>query len=296
MSDPLLSNQAFLGNSMKRLFVLSVLALSTVVHAEDKHQYSFVMIDGNKLAYSCSGKGNKTVLLIEGMGLDAHKSFKNIYHNYQADGYQICMYDRAGVGASSIAKPRVRSVKELADELNAVVEANKWSHLILVAHSFGGFVARAYTHQYPAKVDGILFADSAHESWYYDMKLSMSVAGWKIMENIIEWEKQEHSHEDLVEAVIAAPSFTVPDKLPITVMSRGLPHNTLRQAKMSYADVDAYNAAWNSSQYKLLKLSSNAEHVTMHYSSHFVDENDPWLVLDELYKLQQRVEASSLLP
>ena len=59
---------------MKRLFVLSVLALSTVVHAEDKHQYSFVMIDGNKLAYSCSGKGNKTVLLIEGMGLDAHKS------------------------------------------------------------------------------------------------------------------------------------------------------------------------------------------------------------------------------
>ena len=281
---------------MKRLFVLSVLALSTVVHAEDKHQYSFVMIDGNKLAYSCSGKGNKTVLLIEGMGLDAHKSFKNIYHNYQADGYQICMYDRAGVGASSIAKPRVRSVKELADELNAVVEANKWSHLILVAHSFGGFVARAYTHQYPATVDGILFADSAHESWYYDMKLSMSVAGWKIMENIIEWEKQEHSHEDLVEAVIAAPSFTVPDKLPITVMSRGLPHNTLRQAKMSYADVDAYNAAWNSSQYKLLKLSSNAEHVTMHYSSHFVDENDPWLVLDELYKLQQRVEASSLLP
>ena len=281
---------------MKRLFALSLLAVSTLVHAEDEHQYSFVIIDGNKLAYSCSGKGNKTVLLIEGMGLDAHKSFKNIYHNYQADGYQICMYDRAGVGASSFTKPRVRSVKELADELNAVVEANKWGHLILVAHSFGGFVARAYAQQYPAKVDGILFADSAHESWYHDMKLSMSVAGWKVMENIIEWEKQQHSHEDLVEAVIAAPSFTFPDKLPITVMSRGLPHNTLRQAKMSYSDVDAYNAAWNSSQYKLLKLSSNAEHVTMHYSSHFVDENDPWLVLDELYKLQKRVEANSLSP
>lgn len=281
---------------MKRLFALSLLAVSTLVHAEEEHQYSYVIVDGNKLAYSCSGKGDKTVLLIEGMGLDAHKSFKNIYHKYQADGYQICMYDRAGVGASSFAKPRVRSVKELADELNAVVEANKWNNLILVAHSFGGFVARAYTHQYPAKVDGILFADSAYESWYYDMKLSMSVAGWKTMENIIEWEKQQHSHEDLVEAVIAAPNFTVPDKLPITVMSRGLPHNTLRQAKMSYSDVDAYNAAWNSSQYKLLKLSANAEHVTMHYSSHFVDENDPWLVLDELYKLQQRVEASSLLP
>ncbi len=72
------------------------------------------------------------------------------------------------------------------------------------------------------------------------MKLSMSVAGWKTMENIIEWEKQRHSHEDAVEAVMAAPSFTVPNKLPITVMSRGLPHNTLRQTKMSYADVDAY--------------------------------------------------------
>ncbi|MEO7935423.1 MAG: alpha/beta hydrolase [Dokdonella sp.] len=280
---------------MKRLFVLSVLAASTLVHAQDEHRYSFVTIDGNKLAYSCSGKGNKTVLLIEGMGLDAYKSFKNIYRNYQADGYQICMYDRAGVGASSFAKPRVRSVKELADELNSVVDKNKWKHLILVAHSFGGFVARAYTDQYPAKVGGILFADSAHESWYHDMKLSMSVAGWKTMENIIEWEKQQHSHEDLVEAVMAAPSFTVPDKLPITVMSRGLPHNTLRQTKMSYSDVDAYNAAWNSAQYKLIKLSANAEHVTMHYSSHFVDENDPWLVLDELYKLQRRVEAFDLM-
>lgn len=280
---------------MKHLFVLSVLAMSTVVHAEDEHQYSFVTIDGNKLAYSCSGKGNKTVLLIAGMGLDAHKSFKNIYHNYQADGYQICMVDRAGVGASSFTKPRVRSVKELADELNGVAEANKWNNLTLVAHSFGGFVARAYTHQYPAKVDGILFADSAHESWYHDMKQSMSRAGWKTMENIIEWEKQHHSHEDAVEAVMAAPSFSVPDKLPITVMSRGLPHNTLRQAKMSYSDVDAYNAAWNSAQFKLLKLSANAEHVTMHYSSHFVDENDPWLVLDELYKLQRRVKAFDLM-
>lgn len=280
---------------MKRLFALSILAVSTLVRAEDEHQYSYVIVDGNRLAYSCSGKGNKTVLLIEGMGLDAHKSFKNIYHGYQADGYQICMYDRAGVGASSFSKPRVRSVEELAAELNGVVEANKWNNLILVAHSFGGFVARAYTHQYPAKVDGILFADSAHESWYHDMRLSMSVAGWKTMENILEWEMQHHSHEDLVEAVIAAPSFTVPDKLAITVMSRGLPHYTLRQTKMSYSDVDAYNAAWNSSQFKLIKLSANAEHVTMHYSSHFVDENDPWLVLDELYKLQQRVEPFNLM-
>lgn len=277
---------------MKHLLALSVLAASTLAHAEDEHPYSYVTIDGNKLAYSCNGTGDRTVLLIEGMGLDAHKSFKNIYHKYQAPGYQICMYDRAGVGASSFAKPRVRSVKELADELNAVAEANQWHHLILVAHSFGGLVARAYTHHYPGNVDGILFADSAHEHWYHDMKLSMSTAGWKTMENIIEWEKQQHSHEDLLEAVLAAPSFTMPEKLPITVMSRGLPHNTLRQAKMSYADVDAYNAAWNSAQYKLLKLSTNAEHVTMHYSSHFVDENDPWLVLDEIYKLQQRVDAS----
>lgn len=278
---------------MKYLLALPVLAASLLVHAEEEHRYSYVTIDGNKLAYSCEGKGDKTVLLIEGMGLDVHKSFKNIYHNYQADGYQICMYDRAGVGASSFAKPRVRPVKELADELNGLVAANHWDHLILVAHSFGGLVARAYTHYYPSKVDGMLFADSAHESWYHDMKLSMSTAGWKTMEKIIEWEKQQHSHEDLVEAVMSAPSFTIPDKLPITVMSRGLPHNTLRQANMSYADVDAYNAAWNSAQYKLLKISENAEHVTMHYSSHFVDENDPWLVLEEIYKLQRRVEVGT---
>ncbi|WP_444898485.1 hypothetical protein ACJJIX_15780 [Microbulbifer sp. VAAC004] len=75
-------------------------------------------------------------------------------------------------------------------------------------------------------------------------------------------------------------------------MSRGLPHTAIRQTKMSYADVDAYNRTWDQSQIELTKISDNAKHVIMKYSSHLYDETDPWIVLEELNQLLSKVKAS----
>jgi pimeloyl-ACP methyl ester carboxylesterase len=55
----------------------------------------------------------------------------------------MCMYDRAGLGQST-AEPKTRTLDQLVDELHGVTTANSWGHAVLVAHSFGGFIARAY--------------------------------------------------------------------------------------------------------------------------------------------------------
>jgi hypothetical protein len=83
--------------------------------------------------------------------------------------------------------------------------------------------------------------------------------------------------------------------LPVTVLSRGLPYTAIRQARMSYDDVDAYNTTWDAAQFELAKISPATRHVRMRYANHLFDEQDPWLVLDEINLLLARVDKANRL-
>jgi pimeloyl-ACP methyl ester carboxylesterase len=263
------------------------------LHAAAAEQ--FAKVGANQLAFECRGEGSKTVLLIAGMGLDAHTTYKNTFRNFSAPGYQVCLYDRAGVGKST-PQSAARPLRALADEVDGLVKERGWRDVVLVAHSFGGMIARAYAQAHPESVRGIAFVDCVHESWYPALQRSMSPEGWRTMDMIISWERDKNSHEDFAEAVQAMNAGARPLNLPVTVLSRGLPFTTIRQAKMSYDDVDAYNTTWDAAQFALTKVSSDMRHVRMRYTNHMFDEQDPWLVLDEIGLLIKRVEARQKVP
>ncbi len=278
---------------MKKWTLMLALALaSTMGHAQDSSGERLARVGSNDLAWECRGSGPKTVLLIEGMGLDAHATFKNTFRNFAAPGYQICLYDRAGVGKST-PQTSARPLAALADELDGLIKQQQWQDVVLVAHSFGGLVTRAYAQAHPGTVKGIVFVDSVHESWYPAMKQAMSPDGWRIMEMIMNWEKSTHSHEDFVEAVQAMTAKNAKLDLPVTVLSRGIPHTSIRQSKMRYEDIDAFNTTWDGTQFALAKVSDDMRHERMRYASHLFDEQDPWLVIDEIKRLLERVEAKA---
>jgi pimeloyl-ACP methyl ester carboxylesterase len=272
--------------------VLSTLlsTFSQQAAAADTPGEQFAQIGANRLAWECRGEGSKTVVLIAGMGLDAHATYKNTFRNFAVPGYQVCLYDRAGVGKST-PQSRARPLRALADELDGLVRERQWRDVVLVAHSFGGLVARAYAQARPDAVKGIVFVDCVHESWYAAMQRAMSADGWRIMDMIISWERDKNSHEDFAEAVQALSANPGKLSIPVTVLSRGLPFTTIRQTKMGYDDVDAYNTTWDAAQFELAKVSNNMRHMRMRYTAHLFDEQDPWLVLDEIGSLIKRVEA-----
>jgi len=275
---------------MKRFMTVGLCLLSLQAAAAEATGEQFVQVGANKLAFECRGEGSKTVLLIAGMGLDAHTTYKNTFRNFAVPGYQVCLYDRAGVGKST-PQTAARPLRVLAGEIDGLVKARGWHDLVLVAHSFGGMIARAYAQDHPASVKGIAFVDCVHESWYPAMKRAMSPEGWRIMDMIINWERDTNSHEDLAEAVQVMNSSGRNLTMPVTVLSRGLPSTNIRQAKMSYDDVDAFNTTWDAAQFELTKVAGDMRHVKMRYTAHLFDEQDPWLVLDEIGQLIKRVEA-----
>jgi pimeloyl-ACP methyl ester carboxylesterase len=279
---------------MKKFLVAASLALPCLsAFAQDAGGEHLARVGSNELAWECQGSGSKTIVLIEGMGLDAHATFKNTFRKFSAPGYQICLYDRAGVGHSTpqlVARP----LKALSEELSGLIKERGWHDVVLVAHSFGGLVAHSFAQDHPKDVKGIVFVESVHESWYAGMQRAMSPAGWGIMEMIMRWEKDTHSHEDFVEAIQTMSARSTKLDVPITVLSRGLPLTNIRQAKMSYEDVDAFNSTWDAAQFELVKLSSDTRHVRMHYASHLYDEQDPWLVIEEIGLLLKRIKPAAL--
>jgi pimeloyl-ACP methyl ester carboxylesterase len=277
---------------MKRILVAVMLALPCLsAPAQNTGGEQLARVGGNDLAWECRGSGSKTIVLVEGMGLDAHATFKNTFRNFSAPGYQICLYDRAGVGHST---PQVaaRPLKALSEELYGLIKARGWHDVVLVAHSFGGLVARGFAQDHPNDVKGIVFVDCVHESWYDGLHRALSPAGWGTMEMIMRWEKETHSHEDFVEAVQTMSGRSARLDVPITVLSRGIPSTNIRQAKMDYEDVDAFNSSWDVAQSQLVKLSSDTRHVRMHYASHLYDEQDPWIVIEEIGLLLKRIKPA----
>ncbi len=273
-----------------RLITAAALITATALTwaQQSEHEYEFETIQGNRIAWSCEGDTEPTIVLIAGMGLSAHPSFDRVYHNYDGSG-RICMYDRAGLGKSTFDHPHTRTMAELVEELTVLVQRQKWGPLVLVPHSFGGFIAQAYTAENPADVIGILFLDVGHVDWVPAMEAQMSEADWAIMERIIAWNEREF-HEDYLEGQEAARAAKLPGQLPITVVSRGVPHTQIRLEKMSYEGIDIYERTHQELQYDLVGLTGDARHRYARVASHLINEYDPWLVIDEIESLVARIE------
>jgi pimeloyl-ACP methyl ester carboxylesterase len=275
---------------MKSIVIVLSLLASTTLYADD-HPYEFKTINGNQVAWSCRGEGKYTIILISGMGLPAHQSFGNTYHRYAGPG-RICLYDRAELGASKKAQAAPRTLADIATELHELATTLGWENQILVAHSFGGYIARQYIAQYPKTVLGVLFVDCLQEGFIPALHQRMSEQDWAQMQRAIDWQLKSTS-EDFLQAQSVAEHFGKLGSLPITLITRGIPQTNLRQAGMSYGGVDVFNEEHQKAQQRLLQVSTDSKQVIAKYASHVVDEFDPWLIDDEIVALQTRVELVS---
>ncbi|WP_081448859.1 alpha/beta fold hydrolase [Geodermatophilus obscurus] len=78
---------------------------------------------------------------------------------------RVCRYDRPGTGASDAPRAAGRGADELDAELDAVVDhAADRGPVVLVAHSFGGYLARLHADRHPDRVDGLVLVEALDSS------------------------------------------------------------------------------------------------------------------------------------
>jgi pimeloyl-ACP methyl ester carboxylesterase len=119
-----------------------------------------VRVNEGQIHIHATGEGTPTVVFESGMGASCLSW--TLVQPQVAQFTRAVSYDRAGHGWSDPAR-EPRTARQIAQELHTLLDATGVAGpYVLVGHSFGGYVNRAFAHLYHNEVVGMVLVDSVH--------------------------------------------------------------------------------------------------------------------------------------
>jgi len=239
---------------------------------------SSVVADGHKIYFNCAGKGSPTVVFISGWGADS-TSWLQVFDESSRLS-RACEYDRYGLGwtASYGALPhRARDARDQARELEQLLRnADIPGPYVLVGHSWGGELARLYagTHD---DVEAIVLIDAASPG--QTPAIAAALPPYKPGEPAL-MEQLRHPH---IADPLANPENLAWEKSlneAAAVKSLGdLPEVVITAGNTFDGFEKFVYPLWLKMQDRLASLSTRTVHVLAPRSGHFVQQDDPELVV-----------------
>jgi pimeloyl-ACP methyl ester carboxylesterase len=118
-----------------------------------------VEVGGYRLHFDCVGSGEPTIILEAGGGLFSLGWVFVQPALAQATSARVCSYDRAGLGWSDENPGPYSMAGEVEALHRGLTVLGVKGRLVLVGHSYGGFMARLYASRFPQDVIGLVLID-----------------------------------------------------------------------------------------------------------------------------------------
>lgn len=244
----------------------------------------FVELNGSKMFTKMYGNDSDkpTIIFDAGYG-DYSKAWEKIVALLREDA-NLFVYDRFGVGQSDrCASPRTSL--NMVNELHQVLETMKIQPpYIFVGHSFGGVNARLFATTFPKEVSGLVLVDSTPED-YRERFLPTMSQHFKEAYN-----KQftlESSYEEFMESLGQLKDHQRHlGVIPMIVICAGKKHH--------YSE--ASQRLWNDMQREFLTLSHNSQFILAEESSHYIQDDDPEIVVDAIRSMIDWTEGEGNRP
>ena len=129
--------------------------------------------DGVPIAWEDRGVGEPAIVLVHGWRCD--RAFWRWTAPDLAQDRRVVSIDLAGHGGSGADRAEW-SIRSLAEDVRAVVEARGLGRVVLVGHSMGGPVSLAAAALMPGRVVAVVGVDTLHDAEFVFPKESMDAA------------------------------------------------------------------------------------------------------------------------
>jgi pimeloyl-ACP methyl ester carboxylesterase len=235
-------------------------------------------IGDQQFFYTCSGTGIPTVVLEAGMG-DTSESWAQV-QSAIAQFTRVLSYDRAGLGQSDVP-PRPRTCQDMVNDLSALLAGAQIAPpYVLVGHSFGGLLVRLYAGQRPRDVVGMVLVDSTHEDRTEGFEKVLSPELIARNRAYLADPSKNSEYIDRIPSEKQVRDARRPFDFPLVVLTRGLPD----EPDSVWPSTDLQRVECNL-QLEFLKLSSKSSHVIAEKSGHWIQTDQPELVIEAIRKV-----------
>ena len=192
----------------------------------------------------------------------------------------VLLYDRGGYGKSGF-NTEPRDIRKLRSELETVV--NQFANgrkVVLVGHSLGGLIIRDFAIKNPEKVAGLVFVDASHEKYnhYSQEQIDLFYNNYKTAygsNSGIALETLQLIEDFKYSATL--PNLPDVPVIAITSMKTDAEHNL------------ADRQLWYDSKESLKVGVTDFTHITTIKSGHFIQLEEPKLVLDNIKKILSKL-------
>jgi pimeloyl-ACP methyl ester carboxylesterase len=269
-----------------------------------------VPVGDHRLHLLCKGSTAPTVVIEQGAGSPSTLWWP--VQNKVAEFASVCTYDRAGYLWSDPV-PTGRTIAERAEELHKLlVSSGVPGPYVLVAHSYGGLIVRAFARNYPDQLAGLVLVDTPEEATIFRQDVLTFYSRMRVVSNVVElaarvgllralgacfptmragfpfsrageYGTAADDLASLQSADHAAKRPGEPDSLgdlPLAVITHGHPFP---------GPFAILEPGWNDGQQRLAALSTNHILIPAHNSNHMIHLDEPDIVVEAI----RRVHAAA---
>jgi pimeloyl-ACP methyl ester carboxylesterase len=229
-----------------------------------------VDVGGRSLHVAQSGSGAPAVILEAGSGCGSE--LWEAVQERVASRTAVYSYDRAGHGSSDPGEPWTLD-SWVADLERWLAAAAVPPPYVLVGHSLGGHIVRAFAARHPADAGGMILVDARQEDAFGRMPESFLTR----LAELAPRETEQARRAD--EIVRGLPG---PGGLPVSVITHGRADWIPDDFGVPQADRDQAEQTWQRSQRELAGHFGSSSFLIAADSGHLIPADQPDLVAGEI--------------